>query len=142
MIIYTAITTGGSSPARTPMGTLCVVSGHIVCLFPLFSIFILSQCTLYCYAICQIKYYHTIPYHVMHFRICCATILLIFCPLKRFVMHRHTPCITYYTQSTMQDLPRGGNYYYFFLGGGACNAWHNHSFARGVRGHASPKKII
>ena len=44
------------------MGTLCVVSGHIVCLFPLFSIFILSQCTLYCYAICQIKYYHTIPY--------------------------------------------------------------------------------
>ena len=42
------------------MGTLCVVSGHIVCLFPLFSIFILSQCTLYCYAICQIKYYHTI----------------------------------------------------------------------------------
>ena len=58
--MYTAITTGGSSPARTPMGTLCVVSRHIVCLFPLFSIFILSQCTLYCYAICQIKYYHTI----------------------------------------------------------------------------------
>ena len=36
--------------------------------------------------------------HVMHFRICCATILVIFCPLKDFVMHRH---ITYYTQSTV-----------------------------------------
>ena len=34
----------------------------------------------------------------MHFRICCATILVMFCPLKKFVMHRH---ITYYTQSTV-----------------------------------------
>ena len=34
---------------------------------------------------------------VMHFRICCATILVIFCPLKRFCnAYRH---ITYYTQS-------------------------------------------
>ena len=39
----------------------------------------------------------------------------------------------------MQDLPRGANYY---LGGGACDAWHRHAFARGVRGHASPKKNI
>ena len=31
------------------------------CVFSLFSIFILSQCTLYCNAICQIKYYHTVP---------------------------------------------------------------------------------
>ena len=71
----------------------------------------------------------------MHFRIGCATILVIFCPLKDFVMHRH---ITYYTQSTvcqggfsnkflsivvhgrMQDLPRGATIFYFifFLGGG------------------------
>ena len=48
------------------MGTLCVVSGHIVCFFPLFSIFILSQCTLYCYAICQIKYYYTIIPHLLN----------------------------------------------------------------------------
>ena len=28
----------------------------------------------------------------------------------------------------------------FFLGGGVCVAWRSHAFARGVRGHASPKK--
>ena len=28
----------------------------------------------------------------------------------------------------------------FFFGGGACDAWRSHAFARGVRGHASPKK--
>ena len=94
--------------------------------------------------------------HVMHFRICCATILVIFCPLKDFVMHRH---ITYYTQSTVcqggfsnkflsssswayAGFAKGGQL--FFWGGGvwACDAWHSHAFARGVRGHASPKKII
>ena len=71
--------------------------------------------------------------HVMHFRICCATILVIFCPLNDFVKHRH---ITYYTQSTvcqggfsnkflssivhgrMQDLPRGPTNGFFW--GGVC----------------------
>ena len=73
--------------------------------------------------------------HVMHFRICCATILVIFCPLKRFckiVMHRH---ITYYTQSTVcqggfsntflsssswgyAGFAKGGQLSFFFGGGG------------------------
>ena len=43
---------------------VCVVSGHIV-FISRFSIFILSQCTLYCYAICQIKYYHTTYIYIM-----------------------------------------------------------------------------
>ena len=30
----------------------------------------------------------------------------------------------------------------FFWGGGACNAWRSHAFARGVRGHASRKKFL
>ena len=40
----------------------------------------------------------------------------------------------------MQDLPRGANY--FFGGVAACDGWHSHAFASGVRGHASPKKKI
>ena len=36
----------------------------------------------------------------------------------------------------MQDLPRGPTYL------GACDAWRSQAFARGVRGHASPKKKI
>ena len=88
----------------------------------------------------------------MHFRICCATILVNFCPLKDFVMHRH---ITYYTQSTVcqggfsnkflnssswayAGFAKGGQL--LFGGGGACDAWHSHAFAKGVREHASPKK--
>ena len=87
----------------------------------------------------------------MHFRICCARILVIFCPLKDFIMHRH---ITYYTQSTVcqggfsvkflssslwayAGFVKGGQLYFFFLGGGACDAWRSHAFAREVRGHAS-----
>ena len=31
----------------------------------------------------------------------------------------------------------GANYYW---GGGTCNAWLSHAFARGVREHAFPKK--
>ena len=95
--------------------------------------------------------------HVMHFRICCATILVIFCPLKRFCMHRH---LTYYTQSTVcqggfsnrflsssswayAGFAKGGQLFFFLGGGvGACDAWRSHAFARGVRGHASPKKKI
>ena len=67
-------------------------------------------------------------------------------------MHRH---ITYYNNQLsarvdsqinfsvvvhgrMQDLSTGTNYF-FFLGGGACDAWRSHAFARGVRGHASPE---
>ena len=66
----------------------------------------------------------------MHFRICCATTLVIFCPQKDFVMHRH---ITYYTQSTVcqgefsnkflsssswayAGFAKGGHF--FFFGGG------------------------
>ena len=31
----------------------------------------------------------------------------------------------------------------FFLGGGGgCDAWHSHAFARGFQGHASAKKIL
>ena len=30
----------------------------------------------------------------------------------------------------------------FFFGGGACNAWRSHAFARGVRGHAAPKNFF
>ena len=93
----------------------------------------------------------------MHFRICCATILVIFCPLKDFVMHRH---ITYYTQSTVCQggfsnkflssssfahagfAKGGGATIFFFWGGGACEAWRSHAFARGVRGHASLKKFF
>ena len=73
--------------------------------------------------------------HVMHFRICCATILVIFCPLNDFVMHRH---ITYYTQSTVcqggfsnkflsssswayAGFAKGGLTIFFWRG--ACDAW-------------------
>ena len=69
-------------------------------------------------------------------------------------MHRH---ITYYIQSTVcqggfsnnflinsswayAGFAMGGGATIFFLGGGACDAWRRHAFARGVRGHASPKK--
>ena len=34
---------------------------------------------------------------------------------------------------------QGGPTIFFFWGGGACDAWRSHAFARGVRGHASPK---
>ena len=36
----------------------------------------------------------------------------------------------------MQDLPRGANFFlpYFFFGGGACDAWRSHAFARGFEG--------
>ena len=66
----------------------------------------------------------------MHFRICCATILVIFCPLKRFckawtynVLHTIN-CARVDSQinfsvvvhGRMQDLPMGANY--FFWGGG------------------------
>ena len=93
--------------------------------------------------------------HVMHFRICCARILVIFCPLKRFCdAYRH---ITYYTQSTVcqggfsnqflsssswayAGFAKEGQLFFFFGGGGgACDAWRSHAFAREVRGHASPK---
>ena len=78
----------------------------------------------------------------MHFRICCATILVIFCTLKDFVMHRHTHNqlsarvdsqihFSVVAYGRMQDLPRGGNYYLRGL-----------AFAKGVREHASPKKIL
>ena len=36
--------------------------------------------------------------HVLHFRICCSTILAIILLLKNFVTHKH---IMYYTQSTV-----------------------------------------
>ena len=66
-------------------------------------------------------------------------------------MHRH---ITYYTQSTVcqggfsnkflsssswahAGFAKGGQL--FCLGGGDCDAWRSHAFAREVRGHASPK---
>ena len=87
----------------------------------------------------------------MHFRICCATILVIFCPLKNFVMHRH---ITYYTPSTSARVDSASAFpqinfsvvaspwaYAGFANGanflGACVAWRSQAFARGVRGHAS-----
>ena len=69
-------------------------------------------------------------------------------------MHRH---ITYYTQSTVcqggisnkflssSSWSYTGFANYFFVsggGGGACDAWRSHAFARGVRGHASPKKFF
>ena len=71
-------------------------------------------------------------------------------------MHRH---ITYYTQSTVcqggfsnkflsssswahAGFAKGGGGQLFFLGGGACETWRSHAFARGVRGHASPKKFL
>ena len=44
-------------------------------------------------------------------------------------MHRH---ITY------AGFAKGANYFW----GGACDAWHSHAFARGVRGHASPKFFL
>ena len=70
-------------------------------------------------------------------------------------MHRH---ITYYTQSTVSyggfsnkflsssswayaGFAKGG-VTIFFWGGGACNAWRSQAFPRGVRGHASLKKIF
>ena len=71
-------------------------------------------------------------------------------------MHRH---ITYYTQSTVcqggfsnkclstcssswvyAGFAKGANY--FFGGGWACDVWRSHAFARGVRGHASPKNFF
>ena len=68
-------------------------------------------------------------------------------------MHRH---ITYYTQSIVcqggvsnkflsssswayAGFAKGGQQF-FLGGGGACDAWRSHAFARRVRGHASPKK--
>ena len=68
-------------------------------------------------------------------------------------MHRH---ITYYTQSTVSQgefsntfLSSSSWAYAGFakgatiiLGGTGCDTWHSHAFARGVRGHASPKKIF
>ena len=59
----------------------------------------------------------------MHFRICCATILVIFCPLKDLVMHRH---ITYYTQSTVCQ----GRFSNKFLSS-TCSSWAHAGFAKG-----------
>ena len=69
--------------------------------------------------------------------------------------------MTYYTQTTVcqggfsnkflsnsswayAGIAKGGQLFIFlfFFGGGACDAWRSHAFARGVRGHASPKKIF
>ena len=64
--------------------------------------------------------------------------------------------ITYYTQSIVcqggfsnkflsssswayAGFAKVGQLFFFFWGGGACYAWRSHAFARGVRGHASPK---
>ena len=69
-------------------------------------------------------------------------------------MHRH---ITYYTQSTVcqggfpykflsssswahAGFAKGGQL--FLWGGGACNAWRSHAFARGVRGMLPPKNFL
>ena len=65
-------------------------------------------------------------------------------------MHRH---ITYYTQSTVcqggflnKFLSSSSWAYAGYAKGGptirgeGCDAWHSHTFARGVRGHAVPKK--
>ena len=57
----------------------------------------------------------------MHFRICCATILVIFAPKKDFVMHRH---ITYYTQSTVCQ----GGFSNKFL---SSSSWAYAGFAKG-----------
>ena len=69
-------------------------------------------------------------------------------------MQRH---ITYYTHSTVCQCGFSNKFlsssswayagfangaYYFFLGGWACDAWHSHAFAKGVQGHASPKKFF
>ena len=74
-------------------------------------------------------------------------------------MHRH---ITYYTQSTVchggssnkfysssswayAGFAKGGQVFFIFFwgrGGGACDAWRSHAFARGVRGHASAKNFL
>ena len=37
---------------------------------------------------------------------------------------------------------KGGQLFFFMGGGGACDAWRSHTFARGVRWHASPKKVF
>ena len=60
----------------------------------------------------------------MHFRIRCATILVIFCPLKRLrITHNQLSArvdsqinFSVVVHGRMQDLPREANY--FFLGGG------------------------
>ena len=82
--------------------------------------------------------------HVMHFRICCATNLIIFCTLKDFVMHRH---ITYYTQSTVCQGGFSNKFlssslwaYAGFAKGGQLLFGGGLAFAKGVREHASPKK--
>ena len=89
--------------------------------------------------------------HVMHFRICCATILVIFCPLNDFVMHRH---ITYYTQSTVcqggfsnkflsssswayAGFAKGGLTIFFWRGG-----LRRVAFARGFGGMLPRKKFF
>ena len=41
----------------------------------------------------------------------------------------------------MQDLPRRGATIFFF-GGGACEAWRSHAFARGFGGMLPRKKIL
>ena len=70
-------------------------------------------------------------------------------------MHRH---ITYYTQSTVcqggfsnkflsssswayAGFAKGGQLF-FFLGGGACDAWRIHAFARGVGGMFPPNFFL
>ena len=77
--------------------------------------------------------------HVMHSRICCATILVIFCPLKNFVMHRH---ITYFTQSTVwisfYESIFSNNFF-------SSSPWAYAGFAKGGQGgsgHASPKQKL
>ena len=68
-------------------------------------------------------------------------------------MYRH---ITNYTQSTVcqggfsnKFLSSSSSWAYagfanggqlLLGGGGACNAWHSHAFAKGVQGHAFPEK--
>ena len=69
-------------------------------------------------------------------------------------MHRH---ITYYTQSIVcqgrfsnkflsssswayAGFAKGGQL--FFFGGGACNAWRSHAFARGFGGMLPPQKMF
>ena len=39
---------------------------------------------------------------------------------------------------TYAGFVKGGQL--LFGGGGACEAWHSHAFARGIRWHAFPKK--
>ena len=85
----------------------------------------------------------------MHFRICCAMILVIFCPLKRLrTTHNQLSArvdsqinFSVVVHGRMQDLPRETNYFFFFLGG-AFDAWRSYAFARGVRGMLPRKQIL